>query len=68
MGESFHYPLLPAEVDAIRILKVEAGDFYDPLICTLRSVAFGDKPKYVALSYTWGDPFPNSTSVPTSSK
>ncbi|KAM7208048.1 Heterokaryon incompatibility protein (HET) domain containing protein [Naviculisporaceae sp. PSN 640] len=63
---SFVLPPLPHGVDAIRTIKVEPGDFSDPLICTLNPVAFGAKPKYVALSYTWGDPYPDNAALPTS--
>lgn len=54
----FSYPALPTGADAIRILELQPGDFADPLVGELRSVAFRDKPKYVALSYTWGSSYP----------
>jgi hypothetical protein len=39
----------------IRILRLEPGDYYDPLLCTLEPLAFGsDFEEYEALSYTWG--------------
>jgi hypothetical protein len=66
--ESFPYPPLPAGVDAIRILTVEPGDFADPLVCTLTSVPFSSKPKYVALSYTWGPSYPDNAALPISPK
>lgn len=54
------YPPLLVGVDAIRILTIEpAGDFTDPLICSLTPTAFGAKPKYVALSSTWDIPYQN---------
>jgi len=53
------YPQLPSGVDAIRILTLEpARSFSCPLICNLSPAAFSTKPKYVALSYTWEDPYP----------
>jgi len=61
---SFLYPQLPIGVDAIRILTVEPGDFLDDLKCTLTPVAFGSRPKYVALSYTWGSSYPNPGPLP----
>ncbi len=64
--EDFPYPLLPVGVDAIRILTVEPGDFSTPLVGTLTSVTFSSKPKYVALSYTWGDPYPEDAAFPAS--
>lgn len=64
---SFSYPALTTETDAIRVLTLEPGTFYDPLICKLTPAAFSTKPKYVALSYTWGDPDPDTARLPTSS-
>lgn len=64
--EPFEYPPLAPDKDAIRILNVEPGDFYDdPIVCTLTSVVFESKPRYLALSYTWGDAFPHNQSLPT---
>ncbi|KAK3935097.1 heterokaryon incompatibility protein-domain-containing protein [Diplogelasinospora grovesii] len=60
---SFPYPLLPAGVDAIRVLAVEPGDFLDSLVCTLTPAAFSDRPKYVALSYTWGSSYPDNSKL-----
>lgn len=60
------YPPLPTGVDALRILQLQPGDFYDPLTCTSVSHTFGDKPKYVALSYTWERPYVDISSLPTS--
>ena len=62
--EEFSYPPLPVGVDAIRILVIEPGNFSSPLVCSLTSVAFSSKPRYVALSYTWGDPHPDSAALP----
>ena len=57
---NFAYPLLPVGVDAIRILTLEPGGFYDPLIGKLVSVTFESRPKYAALSYTWSDSYPDN--------
>lgn len=65
--ENFPYPPLPEGVDAIRILTVEPGDFSNPLVGILTSVTFSSKPRYVALSYTWGDPYPDNAALPISS-
>lgn len=44
------YSPLPVGVDAIRILTIEpAGDFIDPLICSLTPIAFGAKPKFCTI-------------------
>ena len=59
-------PSLPADVDAIRLLTVDPGDFHDPLVCTLIPAAFIKRPKYVALSYTWGSSYPDNAKLPTS--
>lgn len=53
----FSYPLLPFGVDAIRILILEPGGFYDPLIGELVPATFDSRPKYAALSYTWSDSY-----------
>jgi hypothetical protein len=66
-GDDFPYPPLPHGVDAIRILTISPGDFYDPIFCILTTAEFVNKPKYAALSYTWGTPFPDSELLPTSS-
>lgn len=64
--EPFEYPPLPPGKDGIRILNMEPGDFYDdPIVCTLTSVAFASKPRYLALSYTWDDAFSHNRSLPT---
>lgn len=64
--EPFEYPPLPPGEDAIRILHIESGDFYDdPIVCTLTSVTFASKPRYLALSYTWDDAFSHNRSLPT---
>lgn len=65
---SFSYDKLPEGVDALRILILEPGDFLSPLVGTLTRVAFRDNPKYVALSYTWGDSYPDNAEllIPTS--
>ncbi|KAI2630919.1 heterokaryon incompatibility protein-domain-containing protein [Hypoxylon sp. NC1633] len=60
--DDFPYP--PLGTDAIRILNVEPGDFDKQITCTLSPVAFNEKPKYSALSYTWGDPYPGDAARP----
>ncbi|KAI1777836.1 heterokaryon incompatibility protein-domain-containing protein [Hypoxylon cercidicola] len=60
----FPYPPLPLE-DAIRILTIEPGDFDDEITSTLTPVTFGARPKYTALSYTWGDSYPDTAALPT---
>jgi hypothetical protein len=62
----FSYPALPKGVDAIRVLKLEPGDFVSPLAGTLAPAAFSDRPKYVALSYTWGSSYFDNSKLPLS--
>ncbi len=40
--------------DSIRLVEIEpAANGGDPVVCTLRAVTFGSKPKFEALSYRW---------------
>jgi hypothetical protein len=48
--DKFDYPGLVPEVDSLRLLTMAPGNFADPIVATLTSVAFREKPKYVALS------------------
>jgi len=68
VDDAFSYPRLPKDEDAIRIVTISPGDFHDPICCTLTAVAFVNKPRYAALSYTWGIPFPDGTLLPTAPK
>jgi len=56
----FSHPVLAANIDAIRILELAPGDFLNPLVGVLRSVAFSDKPRYIALPYTWKSSYPDN--------
>lgn len=60
---AFTYPTLPAG-DALRLLTLKAGGFFDLLEGDLIPMAFSAKPKYLALSYTWGDPTPEHSNLP----
>jgi len=52
----FQYEPLDPKVDSIRVVIVEPTQNANDIIsCTLKHVTFGEKPKYEALSYTWGD-------------
>jgi hypothetical protein len=55
----FSHAVLPTDVDAIRVLELEPGSLADRLVGRLRSVAFSDKPRYIAFSYTWENSFPD---------
>ncbi|KAI0399142.1 heterokaryon incompatibility protein-domain-containing protein [Xylaria palmicola] len=58
------HPPLPLDVDAIRILVLEPGDFYDPVSCLLETASFESRPRYIALSYTWGSSYSENTKLP----
>ncbi|KAI0383032.1 heterokaryon incompatibility protein-domain-containing protein [Hypomontagnella monticulosa] len=62
---TFTYPPLPTDRNAIRILTIQPGDFDDQIRSTLTPVPFTERPKYIALSYTWADPYPDDLRTPT---
>ncbi|PMD33372.1 HET-domain-containing protein, partial [Hyaloscypha variabilis F] len=45
-------PLFSSE---IRLIRLRPGRWDDPIACDLITVRLDDKPKFVALSYAWGD-------------
>ena len=50
------YQPLEQNVDCTRFVKIEpAENDEDPIVCTLVNKAFGERPKFEALSYMWGD-------------
>lgn len=49
--------------NSLRILNIEHGTNNDPVVCTLLKVPFRDKPKFCALSYTWGDSTPEDPQI-----
>ncbi|KAF5250802.1 hypothetical protein FANTH_4074 [Fusarium anthophilum] len=49
-----HQPLDQSR-DCTRLLRIEASKDGDPITGTLFEVTFGDRPKFDALSYMWGD-------------
>lgn len=54
--EAFTYSPLDPTIDCIRLLLVEPTLYQnDPIRCTLHHFTFAQKPKYEAVSYTWGD-------------
>jgi len=54
MSTVFSYkPLHGAE---IRLLSIEKAEFDQPLRISIEHVPLGSSPKYMALSYVWGDP------------
>jgi hypothetical protein len=53
----YAYPPLDHTVDGIRLVVIEPsrGEHNSSIKCRIRHVAFKEKPRYEALSYTWGD-------------
>lgn len=55
--ENYQYSPLPLTETTIRLLCIPPADHIsDPLVCQMHQVRLNDKPKYAALSYTWGAP------------
>ncbi|VTT59511.1 unnamed protein product [Fusarium fujikuroi] len=56
LGESWSpYKPLSQHRDCTRLLRIKAAKDGDPITCSLFEVIFGDRPKFDALSYMWGD-------------
>ncbi|KAL1893339.1 hypothetical protein Sste5346_006517 [Sporothrix stenoceras] len=49
--------------NSLRILSIEPGKNDEPIVCKLVEVPFRDKPKFNALSYTWGDSTPSDPKI-----
>ncbi|ERS97523.1 hypothetical protein HMPREF1624_05692 [Sporothrix schenckii ATCC 58251] len=50
--------------NGLRLLTIEpAANDDDPVVCTLVETRFGDKPKFHALSYTWGHKAPDDPTI-----
>jgi Heterokaryon incompatibility protein (HET) len=49
---SIYQPLVGSQ---IRLSRLRPGSWDDPMVCDLIHVRLDDRPKYLALSYTWGD-------------
>jgi hypothetical protein len=60
---AFHYKPLDPSVDCIRLLALYPSDKRSPEIitCRLFHVGVSEKPRYEALSYTWGGSNPTET-------
>lgn len=53
--DQFIYSPLDTSVDGLRLVTIEpAKDIKANIVCTLQNVTFPEKPRYEALSYTWG--------------
>ena len=46
-------PILP-DTHSIRLLRLLPGGWHDDIHCEMRAVSLAKRPKYEALSYTWG--------------
>lgn len=56
---TFQYTALSDDFFEIRLLKfVPAENQNDPISLTVEHVRLDSKPRYTALSYTWGRPSP----------
>jgi hypothetical protein len=55
-SKQFSYPSLDDQQQEIRVLELLAGDYDDPIDCSLRFERLENAPAYEALSYVWGDP------------
>jgi hypothetical protein len=49
--------------DTIRLLVLDPGNHTDELQGTLQEVSLSSRPKYSAVSYTWGSPLPSCSLV-----
>ena len=55
--ENYQHSPIPSIDKTIRLLCIPPADRNsDPLVCQIHQVRLIDKPKYAALSYTWGTP------------
>jgi hypothetical protein len=56
VAKQFQYQALKQNVDCTRFVKIEPEENdKEPIVCTLVHIAFGERPKFQALSYMWGD-------------
>lgn len=56
LTQVFEYSPLDSNVDGIRLIVIEPNENCEAVVrCELRHVTFGERPKYEALSYMWGD-------------
>lgn len=49
------------EHDSIRLLILQPGSRSSPIFCWLEETRISSRPRYVALSYTWGEPVLTNT-------
>lgn len=54
----FVYTPLDDPQTQIRLLDLQPGGYDDKILCTVRTFELDNVPKFEAISYTWGDPFP----------
>jgi hypothetical protein len=63
-SDSFTYDRLDSSVNGIRLVVLEPSlDPYEIARCSLKHVTFSQKPKYEALSYTWGSQTENKVNI-----
>jgi Heterokaryon incompatibility protein (HET) len=66
--EYFSYAPLDPTKDEIRLLRILPRDHENEVACTLEKISLKEHPKYLALSYAWGDPTLSSQIVINSMK
>lgn len=54
-------PRLTDARDQIRLLRLQSGCDDDPIACDYVVGSLSNPPRYIAVSYTWGDPTPTHT-------
>ena len=54
-------PRLTDARDQIRLLRLQSGCDDDPIACDYVVGSLSNPPRYIAISYTWGDPTPTHT-------
>ena len=57
--DTYEYTPLPTAT-SIRLLRIHGEDRYGFLHCSIRTVDLSEEVLYNCLSYTWGNPFPDS--------
>jgi hypothetical protein len=60
-GRDYHYE--PLRNDEIRLVRLQHSSRPDDIKCDIQHFQLRNCPSYIALSYTWGDPFGHARSV-----
>ena len=57
MEHPYSYKPLNLELGEIRLLRIDEAKYGKPIRCTLKHASLNARPVYIALSYTWDNPF-----------